>query len=184
MDKNIPAQKQIYQERAKWVNDILEHWYHEDFLSIRWWFLFGCTLIPYYIWWKLVERDRFFEIFTFGLVTTITSCIFDVVGVYLGLWDYPAQFIPLVPFFVPADITAIPVTSMLLYQYCKHWKSFTAASMALSAVFAYVFEPLFIKLDIFEIYKWKHTYGFAGFFVMFNINRLFIYFLKKYALNK
>ncbi|MBM7693942.1 hypothetical protein JOC77_003386 [Peribacillus deserti] len=179
MKNHIPAHEFIHEERTRWADILLEHWYHNVLFSSNWWLLLCCTLIPYLIWWKLADKGRLFEILSYGMLTAIISCFFDTIGVDLGLWDYPSNLFPLVPFFVPADFTAIPVTSMLLFQYFTSWKTFFAASVGLAVVFAYIFEPLFIKLQIFEMYDWKHIYGFIGFTFMFNINWFIMYFLKK-----
>lgn len=51
---------------------------------------------------------------------------------------------------------------MLLYQYIPKGKAFFAGNVVLSGILALILEPLFEKLELFEIQLWKHSYTFIG----------------------
>lgn len=121
------------------------------------------VIIPYLLWWKAVDKSRFFEIFVYGLLIVLITGLLDAIGVENDAWDYEYDLVPLLDVFIVYDISILPVTFMLAYQYFKTWRSFIVAHILIAAVFAYVFEPLLIWLDIYHPAGWKHTYSFIGY---------------------
>jgi hypothetical protein len=110
MKNDIPAFDEIQKVRETLMEMSYKHWYYEDFLSLNWWFLLLSSLLPYFIWWKVVNKRRIFEIFTYGLLCGMTACVLDVMGVDMLLWAYPDKLFSLVPPLLPADLVIIPVT--------------------------------------------------------------------------
>ncbi|WP_419887757.1 CBO0543 family protein [Neobacillus niacini] len=159
----IPTYTEIAALRNRLFDKNLKHWIHDDLFTPGWWFLLLSCILPWYIWWKLVDKNRIFEILSYGLIWAVLSIASDLVGVELGLWGYPDKLIPIIPPMVPADLTVIPVSYMLVYQYFPLWQSFVKASIVLSALFSYIIEPIFELFDLLILDKWKHTYSFIGF---------------------
>lgn len=177
----IPSYKDEQTLREKLRDISLEHWVHEDLFSFNWWLLLAASILPFFIWWRLVDKTRLFEILTFGLICAIFACFLDVVGVSFLLWGYPDKLFHFIPPLVPADFVVIPVSGMLIYQYFSTWKSYAAAAAGLGILFAYIIEPLFSLLDMFVLIHWKHTYSFIGFILFFLGIRLLMMGLKSAA---
>lgn len=77
----IPTYKDEQSIREKLRDVSLEHWLKEDLFSFNWWLLLAACILPFFIWWRLVDKGRFFEILAFGLLCAIFACFLDVVGV-------------------------------------------------------------------------------------------------------
>ena len=142
------------------------YWANETVFTLKWWLLVALSMLPPIIWWKLVDRKRLFEIMTYGLLVAVISGLFDAIGVEGDLWEYKYQIIPLLDVFLVYDISVMPITYMLMYQYFKSWKSFIIAHLVLAFVFAFVAEPFLVWLDVYQMYNWKHIYSFPIYFLM------------------
>jgi hypothetical protein len=135
----------------------------------------SATIIPWLLWIKFRDKDRTYEILSYGLLWSALASLMDVIGGEMILWGYPDKLLPMVPPLFPADITVIPVSFMFIYQFAKTLKTYIAFSLLLSACFAYLIESIFLKVGMFELHNWTHTYSFIGFFVLSQI----IYFIIK-----
>lgn len=165
MNNKVPSYENVLEIRKLFADIGFQHWYHDDVFTLGWWFLLISATLPWYIWWKLVDKKRIFEIFSYGLVWGIFSVLFDVVGADFILWGYPDKLLPNIPPLLPADLTVIPVSYMLAYQYCSSWKAFSIVNVLLAALFSYVIEPIFKLFNFIELHKWNHTYSFIGFII-------------------
>jgi hypothetical protein len=175
----IPTYQEIQEIRKILSSLQIEHWKKDDLFDPTWWFLLLATILPYFLWWRIVDKERFFEIFSFGLLTGTVSTFLDVIGVDLLLWGYPDKLLSMVPPLFPADITIIPVTSMILYQYVRTWKTYFLFTVLLALVFAYIIEPLFVKFGMFSLDNWKHSYSLIAFILFFLANRVVFYLINK-----
>lgn len=135
------------------------YYYHHDLFSMQWWLLFALTIVSWMVWWKLVDKSRMKEILLYGATLTIVIVFLDDIGSELGLWSYPYQFIRLIPRLNSIDFSVLPVFHMLLYQYFRSWKAFIAANVIMAFLFAFIAEPIFVWLDIYDTDHWKYIYS-------------------------
>lgn len=172
-----PSLKDIEMIREVLPKIELEYWVQNALFTWQWWFLLIATILPWIIWWKIVDKTRFFEMTTFGFWWVIVAVVLDDIGVTLHLWDYPIQLTYLMPPLVPADLTIIPVTYMLLYQFIHSWKKFIIASIITAFIFSFILEPFFIKFEMLKFYddtfKWSHVISFFSFTILSLLVRLF-----------
>lgn len=160
MTLSYPSYEDIQAIREQLFKASMDHWIHHDFLSWKWWLLVGLTVIPWILWWNLVDRRRRQPIFLFGCLMSMFAVILDNLGTDLLWWGYPDKFLPAIPPLMSADLTLIPVCYMVIYQLFPGFKSFLTATVLLGAVLAYIAEPLiFIKLDLYRLNSWKLTYS-------------------------
>lgn len=131
----------------------------EVIFSFNWWILLILTIVPWFMWWKVVDRKRIVEIFFYGSLVSIYSILLDDIGSYFLLWIYKYQLVPINPRLNPIDLTIMPVTYMFVYQFFKKWKTFLVAQMILALGATFLAEPLFIWLDIYKPLKWKMYYS-------------------------
>ncbi len=146
-----------------------EYWQTHEVWHGHWWFLVLSSLATLVIWWIFADKDksRFPHIFCYGLLCSLASFSLDTTGVLMNFWAYPHKVLFMIPSSVPADLVVIPVSGMLIFQYFPRWKAFIPAAIALSAIFSFIIEPSFIKFDLFMLIKWRHTYSFIGFILLF-----------------
>lgn len=134
--------------------------WQEKVFSLQWFFIIFLIVVPWITWWKLVNKKYIAEILSFGLLIMVTASLLNEVGLQLQLWRSPYSLLP-VPhrWFAPA-YSYLPVTFMLIYQYSRTWKSFTIMTVALSAITAFVFQPILTWLGIHIFIKWNYFYSF------------------------
>ena len=161
-----PTFEDIKKARENLRDISIQHWIQDDLFTWKWWLMLVAAIIPWLIWIKFHDKKRTFEIMCYGLIWAMIACITDVLGADMILWGYPDKLLPTVPPLLPADITVIPISFMFIYQYAKTFKTYLLLSLILSAIFAYIIEFLFIKMGMFILHKWTHTYSFIGFFIL------------------
>ncbi|WP_421383396.1 CBO0543 family protein [Bacillus salacetis] len=154
-----PTQEEIDNVHKQLLEMRYENFIHQDLFSPQWWFLLSVLFLPWIIWWFLVDKNRIKEVWLFGTMLSILIIILDDLGIELNLWDYPYQLINIIPRLNPIDISVLPVFHMLVYQYFTKWKSFIIANIVTAFLYAYLAEPLFVKINIYELTNWKYIYS-------------------------
>lgn len=157
-----------------------QHWLYDDFRKWTWWLQLVVGIIPLLIWWKIVDRKRLLEIIVYGLLVNVTSIILDTLGYATVIWDYPDRFLPALPSIIPIDVVVVPVTFMIVYQYCNTWKSFVTVITGIALLYAFVAEPLMVALNLYTLIHWKYIYSFPIYIVMAVVLRM----LTKYFVSK
>ncbi|MEQ8174663.1 MAG: CBO0543 family protein [Syntrophomonadaceae bacterium] len=139
----------------------IQNWLHHDLFTWQWWLLLAVLTIPWYFWWKRVDRTRLLEITLIGMLVFIISSYLDAVLSELGLWEYHYWVIPLWPRLIPADWSVLPITYMFVYQkYSSSWKRFIIAMTVTSALYSFGGESFLVWIDVYELHSWRHYYSF------------------------
>jgi hypothetical protein len=135
-------------------------WLHEDVFQPKWWFLVGLFTFFTFVWCKRVNKKRLTEIVLCAGLTGIAVLILDEFGEELTLWDYPTDVMPLFPPLTAINLACLPMIYSLVYQHFGTWRRYLWASIVMSAVFAFVFEPVLSWAGFYQLLKWKYYYGF------------------------
>jgi len=117
------------------------------------------SIIPWIIWWKLVDKKRVGKIFSYGLLVLIFSSLMDNVGVALTFWGYPYLIIPVIVRLMAINFSILPVAYMLIYQYFTNRIPFLLVNTLFALFASFVVEPVFFWLNIYQMYKWKNIYS-------------------------
>ena len=137
----------------------LEYWLSHNLFTFQWWLLVIVFIVPWFIWWKYVDKKRISSILLFGTLLMLLVIMLDVLGVEGGLWSYPYQLLYLLPRLIPIDQGIIIVAHMFLYQYFPKWKGFIIANTIMALLFSFFFEPLTVWLGIYRIENWRYIYS-------------------------
>lgn len=137
----------------------ISHWLNHELFTWQWWFCILLYLAPLFIWWKMVDRKRLFEIVIFGLFVNITCSLLDVVGTNFAMWEYSVTILPNIPLFFPIDYVDIPVTYMLIYQRYPKWKHFIIAITITAFIFSFIGEPFDVWAKMYILIHWKYIYS-------------------------
>lgn len=151
----------------------LQHWLHYEFLTWQWWGKIIYLIIPIILLYKVLDRKRALEIVSYGLIISLMSTIIDTIGVSFLLWEYPIRLLP-TGFFAVHDLVVIPITTMLVYQFFPSWKSYIIINTILSAIGAFIVEPIYMILKVYHPINWPHRYSFLLYIVMVIICKLII----------
>ncbi|NPV89891.1 MAG: hypothetical protein HPY50_03835 [Firmicutes bacterium] len=156
----MPTNEQIYELRTRLTQMIIENWRGENFLTWQWWLLLAILVIPWVIWWAVVDKRRTYQLLTFGFMVSIVTSLIDVVGLELGLYLYQVKLVPFAPRLLPYVLGMLPVIYMLLYQRFPRWRPFTVALLAASAALAFIFQPIMKAIGMYELIRWSYVYSF------------------------
>lgn len=92
----------------------------------------------------------------------------DTIAMRTSHVTYPFQAIPVLPVNFALDASFVPVSFMLLYQWCiNHNKNVFLYGMILSAFFAFIFKPLLVLVNLMQINKgFNYIYLFLNYVVI------------------
>ncbi len=160
MSKPYRSFEQINQVHQQLTDMRYEYWLHHDLFSFQWWLLLTILVVPWFIWWKFVDRKRMSDILLFGALLMVLVTKLDDLGVELHLWSYPYQLVQFMPRLIPVDIGILAVAHMFLYQYFPNWKKFIFANFIMALIFSFICEPITVWLGIYKLENWKYIYSF------------------------
>lgn len=152
----------------------IQHWLTKEVLTWVWWVGIACVIIPFVIWWKVVDKKRLLEICVYGLMVNVSSIFLDVVGSEFVLWEYPVHILPQVPLLFPVDLVILPIIYMIIYQKLSTWWPYLIASTAAAALLAFCFEPLAVLIGQYMLIIWKYYYSFPIYIMIAAFSKLVV----------
>lgn len=137
-------------ETSKYLNDIiLSKWLADQFLSSLWIGLVLAVLFSYAIFFYFAEKKQIVDLLLFGSLVAVAFSVYSSVGQLFGLWATVFRLLPLQQNFFMSDLTILPLSAMLLYQYSHSWKSFVVATVIWAGLFAFGFNSILVSLNAF-----------------------------------
>jgi hypothetical protein len=164
--KNKVTTEDLYEAQKFFSEMTYQYWVEHVLFTFNWWFLISLMIVPWFFWWRVVDRKRIFEMLTIGLFASLIATCLDTVGIVLLLWGYESKVVQMIPQFNPIDYTVIPVIFTLIYQYFPRWKSYLLVHTIVAAGASFIVEPLFVWMEIYEPYNWKYVYSFPIYIVL------------------
>ncbi|MBY0145070.1 hypothetical protein [Neobacillus niacini] len=178
-DINIASEK---------VSSLINSYWHEhsDWGNWQFWVVLLCLLIPLIVLLIKLDRNRTFEILFFGFTVHMLWTYTDLLLIRLGYIDHHYFLMPFLPQALGITAAIIPVSFMLLYQYCLNQeKPFIIWTTGLSAIIAFGFAPIEMLAGFVSIYQGFNivhlffidgtismiAYGMTKFFVRFYMAR-------------
>ena len=144
----------------------IQQFSHDIVFTWQWWLLVVLLIMPWILWWHVVDKERLSTIVLLGMFVLATSSWMDELGCELILWHYPYKLTPVYPQLVPINYAIMPVTYMLIYQYFSSWRSYITAMTINAALFAFVAEPTLHYLGMYEMLKWQYYYSFPIYIII------------------
>ncbi|MCM3443833.1 CBO0543 family protein [Metabacillus halosaccharovorans] len=141
-------------------------WLENEFLSWEWWILLFFLVVPWFIWLKLAKRDLLVESYLFGSIIIIITILLDTVGLQFSFWEYPIEFLPVIPRAFPFDVSMVPIAFMLLFNYFRTWKSYSIALLIMALIYAFIGEPFCEWIHLVYYIKWNYLYSFLYYIVV------------------
>lgn len=150
------------------------HWQQYELFTWQWWFLLGLLIIPWLVWWKLVDRARTGIILVYGFYIIFVVTLMDATGSVLQNWLYPITLLPVFPFTIGLDWGILVVMQMLIFQYFTCWKEFLIAEFSVAAFMAFIGEPIAEWMGIYCALHWYHHWSFPIYLMMAVIGKWLI----------
>jgi hypothetical protein len=117
MQNAVLSFEEVQEAREKFSDLAYQHWLHDDLFTWKWYLLLLLAIIPWIIWWFLVDKKRLPEIVLYGSLIMIPTYVLDNIGTDLMWWEYPDKLFQMIPPLVPADLTLVPCSMMLIFQW-------------------------------------------------------------------
>lgn len=144
-----------------------EYWTTHEAYTALWWFLVFAWAAPWVIWCSLVDRVRIVEISFYGLIVLFVTTFLNAVGTVHHLWTYTVKIVPFTPHLEAIDWSILPITYMLIYQYCPTWKKFILGQTIIAFLYAFIGEPFTIYiLGAYLPLNWNYLYSFPIYIIL------------------
>ncbi len=151
------------------LHDQLEQlWAQKMVFTWHWWLDVALTVLPWVLWLIIRDRKNAHKLFYAGLFTMLVATLLNMVGVSQDGWGYNSLLLPYLPQYLPWDLSVMPVTAMLFYQFFPKISPWIKG-VVFGAVAAYVVEPVFMWLGVYEPSSWEHHYSLPIYFAIFMI---------------
>lgn len=127
------------------VTSLMYSYWHKysDWGNWQFWVILLFLLAPLIVLLIKLDRRRALEILFFGYTVHMLWTYTDLSLIRLGFIDHYYFILPFLPQGLGLTASLIPVSFMLVYQYCsKHDKVFVVWASGLSAVLALGFAPI------------------------------------------
>lgn len=147
--------KEINEASKKVTSLMYSYWHeHSDWGNWQFWVLLLCLLVPLIVLLIKLDRNRTFEILFFGYTVHMLWTYTDLALIRQGYIDHYYFLMPFLPQAFGITASILPVSFMLLYQYCTNQeKPFILWTTGLSALFALGFAPIEKLLGLVSITK-------------------------------
>jgi hypothetical protein len=114
--------------------------------------LVSLLLVPLILLVFKIDKSKVFLVVFFGYSVHVFSFYINLIGVNMGIWNYPIQVVSWLPS-LSFDSSLVPVTFMLVYQWTlNNKKNYFIFALITSIVFSFIIEPIFVNMDLFKLY--------------------------------
>ncbi|RIW37347.1 hypothetical protein D3H55_04735 [Bacillus salacetis] len=168
------------------TNDWNEYWHdYSAYDTWQFWFLILLFIIPLVVLYFKLDKRRALQLGFFGFNIHVWLGYIDRFGASQGYWEYPYQWLIILPSNVTLDASLIPVIYILLYQWIlTNKKNFYLYMILLSAGLSFIFKPLLVLHYFLTFYiKMPYIYLFIGYLVIIWLSKMitdiFLGFYKK-----
>lgn len=134
-----------------WLNHVLFTW--------QWWFGVILSIVPWILWILWRKKESTYRLLCAGFFAMLLSSWLDDIGSETGTWHYYYEVLPYIPAYEPWDFTLMPVGIMFFLQYKPHISPYLKAAV-FAGIAAFVAEPLFAAIGLYNREHWKHIYSF------------------------
>lgn len=173
---------EILEMQEKVVTMWLDYW--KEFSHVEtgpFWVIVLMLVVPLVIIFFKIDRTKIFQIGFYGFNIHTWFTYSDVIAMRMGKVYYPFQAIPIMPVNFALDASLVPVTFMLVYQWCiNNNKNVFLYGVLTSAFFSFLFKPVMEAWDLIKLDKgMNYFYLFLNYLLILvlaiALTRLFIY---------
>ena len=166
------------------VSSLMNSYWHEhsDWNNWQFWIILALLILPLIILMIKLDKGRPLQILFFGYTVHMLWTYTEIVLIRMGYMDHHYFLLPFLPQAIGLTSSFLPVSFMLVYQYCiKQEKNFLFWTAVLSAIMAFILVPIekqigflgmlkgFNSIHIFliDIIITMIAYGLTKFFITF-----------------
>ncbi len=151
-DRYFEKQSELHDEK-------LQIWMDYTLFSWRWWLGVFLILLLVGFWIKFRKKESTDRLLYAGLFVAILSSFLDMIGDFLGIWDYRYEVFPLTSNYLPWDLVLLPISMMFFIQ-VKPQISPIIKAVVYSALASFIGLPLLTWIGLYKPLHWKYLYSF------------------------
>ncbi|MBM6617813.1 CBO0543 family protein [Bacillus suaedaesalsae] len=144
---------EILNLQEKLVPMWLDYW--KDFSHVGtepFWVIALMLVVPLVIIYFKIDRTKVFQIGFYGFNIHTWFTYSDSIAMRTGHVYYPYQIIPIMPVNFALDASLVPVTFMLVYQWCiNNNKNVFLYGIVTSAIFSFILKPVMAAWDLIKL---------------------------------
>ena len=144
---------EILNLQEKVVSMWLDYW--KDFSHLGTgplWVIVSMLVVPLVILYFKIDRTKVFQIGFYGFNIHTWFTYSDAIAMRTGHVYYPFQAIPVMPVNFALDASLVPVTFMLVYQWCiNNNKNVFFYGVITSVFFSFLFKPVMAAWDLIKL---------------------------------
>jgi hypothetical protein len=158
---------------------------YSSFGDWQFWVLVLLFVLPLIVLFFSIDKRKALLLGFYGYNVHVFFTYVDAIGANMIKWFYPYKIFPILASSVSLDVSLVPITYMLIYQFTlNREKNYYVFMILLSSVFAFVFKPLLVAIGLFEMGIGTNYFTlficYVGVGVIAKwITNLFVYFEKK-----
>lgn len=157
-EKYISVVDKNGKEIEKLINEKIDIWRDYVLFSELWWLGVALSIIPWIFWYFIRKKESTDRLLYVALFVMVISLCLDVLGDQLGIWSYRYNVIPVLPTYLPWDITLMPLTVITIMQ-IKPKANPILKAIIFAIISSYLAEPIFDWLEIYNLKHWKYSYS-------------------------
>ncbi|MRH45034.1 hypothetical protein GH741_20535 [Aquibacillus halophilus] len=143
-------------EKTEELNSLISSYWsqYSNLESWQFWVVVSLLVLPLILLCFTIDQKRIFEIFFFGYTVHVIWTYADIVLERYSFFIHTYFLTPVLPYALNMTASALPVGFLLLYQYCtNNKKNFYLYTLILSAIFAFGFATIEVRLGLLEFNK-------------------------------
>ncbi|MCT2537078.1 hypothetical protein NC661_06095 [Aquibacillus koreensis] len=139
--------------QEKVVSMWLDYWKNfSNAGTVPFWIIVLMLVVPLVLIYFKIDRTKAFQIGFYGFNIHTWFTYSDAIAMRTGYVYYPFQAIPIMPVNFALDASLVPVTFMLVYQWCiNNDKNVLLYGIVTSAVFSFVVKPVMVVWDLIQL---------------------------------
>ena len=144
---------EILDLQEKIVSMWLDYWKEYSHLGTGpFWVIVLMLVVPLVLIYFQIDRTKVFQIGFYGFNIHTWFTYSDAIAMRTGHVYYPFQAIPIMPVNFALDASLVPVTFMLVYQWCiNNNKNVFLYGVITSAFFSFFFKPVMAAWELIKL---------------------------------
>jgi hypothetical protein len=149
-------------------DEVWRIWMEHMVFTWHWWADLLMAVLPWVIWLIVRDKRDTHNLLYAGLFAMLVAVLLDTLGVSQDAWHYNTWLLPLLPEYLPWDLTMMPVITMLFYQFYPNVNPWIK-SVVYGLIASFAVEPLFIAMSFYKQGTWEHYFSFPIYIVIYLI---------------
>ncbi|MGM0846428.1 MAG: hypothetical protein ACQEUT_15745 [Bacillota bacterium] len=157
------------------TEDWTQYWHQfSSYDTWQFWLQVILFLVPLIILYYKIDRSKALQLGFYGFNIHVWLGYIDRFGINSGFWEYPYQWLILLPNNVTLDASLVPVIFIFVYQWIlNNNKNYYLNMLLLSGALSFILKPILNMHFFLKFYiDIPYVYLFLGYIVIFTLSKV------------